>query len=152
MNHSPRLTQSGFTLPEMLAVIALIGILATTIIASFGSAETELAMASSKDSLINDVPAALLSYRSINGSLSGLDASDLTKAGVPSKGPFGDDWELENPVGHTVQLKWNLESGPEDGEFGANLATSLSNLNGSAISSAEASEDGAMVTVSYRIP
>ena len=86
--------QRGFTLPEILAVIALIGILVSTIVASFGTAETELAMVNSKDTLLNDVPSALISYRAVNGSLTGLVKKDITDTGISENGPFGDAWTL----------------------------------------------------------
>ena len=153
MNHSTRnLRQSGFTLPEILAVIALIGILVSTVVTSFGTAEQELAMASSKDTLLNDVPAALISYRAVNGDLSGLVKKNVTDTGVSENGPFGDAWTLGTPTARTVSLNWVLTSAEAADDFGPNLATSLGKASGSAISSTSYDQDNDTLTVNYRIP
>lgn len=153
MKHpNPSLRQRGFTLPEILAVIALIGILVSTVVTSFGTAETELAMASSKDTLLNDVPSALISYRAINGSLTGVTKSDITGAGVSANGPFGDAWTLGTAAARTVSLSWVVTSAEDADAFGADLATSLGNASGSAISSATYDSDDDTLTVNYRIP
>ena len=153
MNHSTRdLRQRGFTLPEILAVIALIGILVSTVVTSFGTAERELAMASSKDTLLNDIPSALISYRAVNGNLTGVTKSNITSAGVSANGPFGDSWTLETPAARTVALKWVLTSAENADAFGPDLATSLGKASGSAISSATYSSSDDTLTVNYRIP
>lgn len=154
MKHSnPSLRQRGFTLPEILAVIALIGILVSTIVTSFGTAETELAMASSKDTLLNDIPAALISYRAINGSLTGLDKDDdITPTGISENGPFGDAWTLGTIATRTVSLNWVLTSAGDADTFGANLATALGRATGSAISSAAYNSSNDTLVVTYRIP
>lgn len=153
MKHSdPNLRQRGFTLPEILVVIALIGILVSTVVTSFGTAETELAMASSKDTLLNDIPSALISYRAINGSLAGVAKKDITDTGISANGPFGDAWTLGTPAARTVSLSWVI-SGAEDADaFGPNLATSLGNAAGSAVSSATYDSSSDTLTVNYRIP
>ena len=153
MNHPTRdLHQRGFTLPEILAVIALIGILVSTVVTSFGTAEKELAMASSKDTLLNDIPSALISYRAVNGSLTGIVKADITDTGVSGDGPFGDAWTLGTPDARTVSLEWALGSAEDADDFGPDLATSLGNASGSAISSASYDDDDDTLTVNYRIP
>ncbi len=153
MKHpNPSFRQCGFTLPEILAVIALIGILVSTIVTSFGTAETELAMASSKDALLNDIPAALISYRAINGSLTGVTKTDITNAGVPANGPFGDAWTLGTPTARTVSLSWVLTSAEDADAFGPDLATTLGLASGSAVSSTAYDGDDDTLTVNYRIP
>ena len=153
MNHPTRdLRQRGFTLPEILAVIALIGILVSTVVTSFGTAEQELAMASSKDTLLNDIPSALISYRAVNDSLTGVVKKDITDAGVSANGPFGDAWTLGTPAARTVSLKWLLSSAEDADSFGPDLATSLGNASGSAISSATYDNSNDTLTVNYRIP
>lgn len=153
MNHPTRdLRQRGFTLPEILAVIALIGILVSTVVTSFGTAETELAMASSKDTLLNDIPSALISYRAINDSLAGVVKKDITDTGVSANGPFGDVWTLGSPAARTVSLAWVLTSAENPDDFGPDLATSLGNAVGSAISSASYDSTSDTLTVNYRIP
>lgn len=148
--HDPR--QHGFTLPEILAVIALIGILVSTVVTSFGTAETELAMASSKDTLLNDIPSALISYRAINDSLTGIVKKDITDVGVSADGPFGDAWTLGTPTARTVSLEWVLTGAEDADAFGPDLATSLGNASGSAISSTSYDADDDTLTVNYRIP
>ena len=146
------LRQRGFTLPEILAVIALIGILVSTVVTSFGTAETELAMASSKDTLLNDIPSALISYRAINGSLTGATKKNITDAGVSGDGPFGDAWTLGTPTARTVSLSWVLAGAEDADSFGANLATALGQASASAISSSSYDTDDDTLTVNYRIP
>lgn len=153
MKHpNPSFRQRGFTLPEILVVIALIGILVSTVVTSFGTAETELAMASSKDTLLNDIPSALISYRAINGSLTGVVKKDITDTGVPANGPFGDAWTLGTAATRTVSLSWVIASAEDADAFGPNLATSLGNASGSAVSSATYDDSGDALTVNYRIP
>lgn len=153
MKHSnPSLRQRGFTLPEILAVIALIGILVSTIVTSFGTAETELAMASSKDALLNDIPAALISYRAINGSLTGATKTDITDAGVPANGPFGDAWTLGTPTARTVSVSWVLTGAEDADAFGPDLATALGLASGSAVNSTAYDGSTDTLTVNYRIP
>ena len=146
------LRQRGFTLPEILAVIALIGILVSTVVTSFGTAETELAMASSKDTLLNDIPSALISYRAIHGSLTGVAKEDITDAGVSATGPFGDTWTLGTPAARTVSLDWVLSSAEDADSFGPDLSTALGKASGSAISSTTYDSTDDTLTVNYRIP
>lgn len=149
---SPSFRQRGFTLPEILAVIALIGILVSTVVTSFGTAETELAMASSKDTLLNDIPSALISYRAINGSLTGVTKTNITNAGVSANGPFGDAWTLGTPAARTVSLGWVISSAEDPDTFGPDLVTSLGKASGSAVSSATYDSSNDTLTVNYRIP
>ncbi len=149
---APKTRQSGFTLPEILAVIALIGILVSTVVTSFGTAERELAMASSKDVLLNDIPSALISYRAINGSLTGVAKTDITDAGVSGNGPFGDAWALKNAAARTVTIDWLISSAEEPDDFGPDLATALGNVTGSAISSSAYNKNNDTLAVNYRIP
>ena len=146
------LHQRGFTLPEILAVIALIGILVSTVVTSFGTAEQELAMTSSKDTLLNDIPSALISYRAINGSLTGVVKKDITDTGVSANGPFGDTWTLGTPAARTVSLGWLITSAEDADSFGPDLATALGSASGSAISSATYDDTSDTLTVNYRIP
>lgn len=148
--HHPR--QGGFTLPEILAVIALIGILVSTVVTSFGTAEQELAMASSKDALLNDIPSALISYRAINGSLSGVGKTHITNVGVPANGPFGDAWTLGTATARTVSLDWELDGAENANAFGDNLKKALGLATGSAISSTTYNVPGKYLRVNYRIP
>ena len=153
MSHSTRnLRQRGFTLPEILAVIALIGILISTVVTSFGTAEQELAMASSKDTLLNDIPTALISYRAVHGSLTGIVKQDITDSGVSENGPFGDAWTLGTPTARTVSLEWKLAGAEDADDFGPDLASTLGIASGSAISSASYDSDDDALTVNYRIP
>ena len=144
--------QKGFTLPEILAVIALIGILISTVVTSFGTAEQELAMASSKDILLNDIPAALISYRAIHGNLTGLAKTNITGAGVSANGPFGDAWTLGTIAARTVVVNWVLTGAKDPDAFGPNLSTALSSASGSAISSTSYVAADDALTVNYRIP
>ncbi len=144
--------QAGFTLPEILAVVVLIGILMTTIVTGFGNAEEELAMASSKDMLLNDIPSGLISYRAVNGDLTGLTKADLTGDGISGDGPFGDAWTLGTAQARTVSVTWSLSSASDPDTFGADLGTSLNNAQGSAITSTSYDADSDALTVSYRIP
>ena len=145
--------QRGFTLPEILAVIALIGILMSTVVTSFGTAERELAMASSKDTLLNDIPTALISYRAIHGSLIDLDkADDITSTGISGNGPFGDAWTLGRVTARTAIVNWVLTGAEEADAFGGNLETSLNNITGSAIRSTTYDDNEDTLEVKYRIP
>ena len=144
--------QKGFTLPEILAVIALIGILISTVVTSFGTAEQELAMASSKDTLLNDIPAALISYRAIHGNLTGLTKTNITGAGVSANGPFGDAWTLGAIAVRTVVINWVLTGAESADTFGADLSTALGTASGSAISSSSYNDSNDTLTVNYRIP
>ena len=151
-SHTRKLRQQGFTLPEILAVIALIGILVTTVVTSFGTAEKELAMASSKDILLNDIPAALISYRAVNGNLTGITKKSITASGVSGDGPFGDAWTLGTAAARTVSLRWLVSSAEDADGFGADLATSLGNATGSAITSSTYNKNTDTLTINYRIP
>ena len=147
-----RRRQAGFTLPEILAVIVLIGILMTTIATGFGSAENELALASSKDTLLNEIPAALISYRAKNGSLTGLDKDDITGAGVSDEGPFGDSWTVGTVTARTVIISWVVSSAEDADTFGADLKSSLDLVDGSAISSLTYDATDDTLEVTYRVP
>ena len=144
--------QAGFTLPEILAVLALIGILISTLTVSFTTAEQELAMTSSKDTLINDVPAALLSYRARRGSLTGVTKTNLTDSGVPGKGPFGDEWTLATAAARTVQLRWLVANASDSDTFGRELQAALNAVDGSAVSSASYNISTDTLAVNYEIP
>ena len=109
-------------------------------------------MASSKDTLLNDIPSSLISYRAVNGSLTGVVKKDITDTGVSTNGPFGDAWTLGTPTARTVSLEWVLTSAEDADAFGPDLATSLGNASGSAISSTAYDSDSDTLTVNYRIP
>ena len=146
--------QKGFTLPEILAVIALIGVLLSTVVTNFGSASTELAMVSSKDTLLNDMPAAMLSYRSIYGGLSGLRKEFLVSAGLSNEGPFGDIWTLGTTTARTAIVQWELDSAADPADFGQKLTVALTNagVGTSAISALEYNATGKYVKLTYLIP
>ncbi len=144
--------QTGFTLPEILAVIVLIGILMTTIATGFGSAENELALASSKDTLLNEIPAALISYRAKKGSLTGIAKTDITGAGVSSEGPFGDSWSVGTVTARTVIISWVVTGAASADTFGADLKSSLELVDGSAISTHSYDATSDTLSVTYRVP
>lgn len=150
--HSRIRLQTGFTLPEILAVIVLIGILITTIATGFGSAEDELALASSKDTLLNKIPAALISYRAKKGSLTGLTKDDVTGAGVSGKGPFGDDWTVGTITARTAAISWVVTGADDADAFGADLKSSLDLADGSAISALSYTASSDTLSVTYRVP
>ena len=152
MTASPRRRQAGFTLPEILAVIALIGILVSTMVNSFDAASEDLAMTQSMDALLNDIPAAMLSYRARNGSLTDMNKADITGAGIGEDTPFGDAWTLDTPTARTVTLNWVLTSAPDPDDFGADLNSALGNVNGSAVTSSSYTKATKTLAATFRIP
>ena len=152
MTASPRRRQAGFTLPEILAVIALIGILVSTMVNSFDAAGEDLAMTQSLDTLLNDVPAAMLSYRVRNGSLTSIAKADITGAGIDEDTPFGDAWTLGAVTARTAILNWVLTSASDPDDFGADLNAALGNVSGSAISSNSYTKATKTLAVTFRIP
>lgn len=152
MTASARRRQAGFTLPEILAVIALIGILVSTMVNSFDAASEDLALTQSLDALLNDVPTAMLSYRAVHGSLTGITKTDVTDAGIDGDTPFGDAWTLGTPATRTVALSWVLSSAPDPAGFSADLGAALGRVNGSAVTSNSYAAATKTLTVNYRIP
>ena len=152
MTASLRRRQAGFTLPEILAVIALIGILVSTMVNSFDAASEDLAMTQSLDALLNDVPAAMLSYRARNGSMTGIVKADITGAGIDENTPFGDAWTLGAVTARTVILNWVLTSAQDPDDFGADLGTALGNVNGSAVTSSTYTSGTKTLAATFRIP
>ena len=152
MTASARRRQAGFTLPEILAVIALIGILVSTMVNSFDAASEDLALTQSLDTLLNDVPTAMLSYRAVHGSLTGIDKTDVTGAGIDGDTPFGDAWTLGTPTARTVPLSWVLTSAPDPDAFGADLGTALNRVSGSAVTTNSYAKATKTLTVNYRVP
>ena len=152
MTASPRRRQAGFTLPEILAVIALIGILVSTMVSSFDAASEDLAMTQSLDALLNDIPAAMLSYRARNGSLTGIAKADITGAGIDGDTPFGDAWTLGAVTARTAILNWVLTSAADPNDFGADLGTALGNVNGSAATAGTYDSTKKHLPVTFRIP
>lgn len=152
MTASPRRRQAGFTLPEILAVIALIGILVSTMVNSFDAASEDLALTQSLDTLLNDVPTAMLSYRAVHGSLTGIDKTDVTGAGIDGDTPFGDAWTLGTPAARTVTLNWVLSSAPNPATFSTDLGTALNRVSGSAVTGNSYTASTKTLTVNYRVP
>jgi len=143
--------QAGFTLPEILAVIALVGILISMVATNFGNAARDLSLTSSKDTLINDIPAAMISYRAINGNLTGLSKTDITNAGVPSDSPDGDSWTLNSASNRTATVEWALTNAENPDDFGDDLKSSLDAAK-STVTSAAYDGDEKKLTVTYQIP
>lgn len=152
MTASARRRQAGFTLPEILAVIALIGILVSTMVSSFDAASEDLALTQSLDTLLNDVPTAMLSYRAVHGSLTGIAKTHVTGAGIDGDTPFGDAWTLGTPTARTVALSWVLSNAPNSDDFGADLGTALGGVSGSAVTSTSYAKATKTLTVNYRVP
>ena len=152
MTASARRRQAGFTLPEILAVIALIGILVSTMVNSFDAASEDLALTQSLDTLLNDVPTAMLSYRAVHGSLTGIAKTHVTDAGIDGDTPFGDAWTLGTPTTRTVALSWVLTNAPDPDDFGDDLETALNAVNGSAVTTNSYAKASKTLTVNYRIP
>ncbi len=152
MTASPRRRQAGFTLPEILAVIALIGILVSTMVSSFDAASEDLAMTQSLDALLNDVPAAMLSYRARNGSLTGIVKADITGAGIDGDTPFGDAWTLGTVTARTAILNWVLTSASDPADFSTDLTTALNNVSGAAASPGTFNTSTKTLPVTFRIP
>ena len=152
MTASARRRQAGFTLPEILAVIALIGILVSTMVNSFDTASEDLARTQSLDTLLNDIPTAMLSYRAVHGGLTGIAKADITDAGVDGDTPFGDAWTLGTATTRTVALSWVLTSAPDPADFSSDLGTALDNASGSAATSNNYAPATKTLTVNYRVP
>ena len=152
MTASARRRQAGFTLPEILAVIALIGILVSTMVNSFDAASEDLAMTQSMDALLNDIPAAMLSYRARNGSLSGIAKTDITGAGIDEDTPFGDAWTLGAVTARTAVVNWVVTSAQKPDDFGADLSTALGNVSGSAVTSNSYTKATKTLAATFRIP
>ena len=152
MTASARRRQAGFTLPEILAVIALIGILVSTMVNSFDAASEDLALTQSLDTLLNDVPTAMLSYRAVHGSLTGIAKTHVTGAGIDGDTPFGDAWTLGTPTARTVALSWVLTNAPDPDAFGGDLETALNAVNGSAVTTNSYAKASKTLTVNYRVP
>ena len=152
MTASARRRQAGFTLPEILAVIALIGILVSTMVNSFDTASEDLALTRSLDTLLNDIPTAMLSYRARNGSLTNISKTHITDAGIDGDTPFGDAWTLGTPTTRTVAVNWVLTSAPDSDDFGADLSAALGNVNGSAVTGSNYNKATTTLTADYRIP
>ena len=146
-----RRNQGGFTLPEILAVIALISILISVISTNFGNASRDLSLASSKDTLLNDIPAAMMSYRAINGSLTGMDKADLTSNGVPDKSPDGDAWAVGTVTSRSAVINWLLSGADEAETFAADLQKGLPS-SGSSISSTSYDKNSKTLAVTYKVP
>ena len=152
MTASPRRRQAGFTLPEILAVIALIGILVSTMVNSFDAASEDLAMTQSMDALLNDIPAAMLSYRARNGSLTGIAKADITGAGIGEDTPFGDAWTLGAVTARTAIVNWVVSSAQDPADFSADLVTALGNVNGAAATAGTYNTATKALPVTFRIP
>lgn len=152
MTASPRRRQAGFTLPEILAVIALIGILVSTMVSSFDAASEDLAMTQSLDALLNDIPAAMLSYRARNGSLTDMNKADITGAGIDEDTPFGDAWTLGTPTARTVVLNWVMTSASDPDDFSTDLITALGNVSGAAATAGAYDKPNKTLPVTFRIP
>ena len=152
MTASARRRQAGFTLPEILAVIALIGILVSTMVNSFDAASEDLALTQSLDTLLNDVPTAMLSYRAVHGSLTGITKTHVTDAGIDGDTPFGDAWTLGTPTTRTVTLSWVLSSAPDPLAFSNDLSAALNRVSGSAVTGNSYATSTKTLTVNYRVP
>lgn len=152
MTASARRRQAGFTLPEILAVIALIGILVSTMVTSFDAAGEDLAMTQSLDTLLNDIPAAMLSYRARNGSLTGITKADITGAGIDGDTPFGDAWTLGTVTARTAIVNWVLTGSKNPVTFSTDLDTALDNVSGAAATPGTYKASDKTLPVTFRIP
>ncbi len=146
-----RRSQTGFTLPEILAVIALLSVLISVITTNFGNASRDLTLTSSKDTLLNDIPAAMMSYRAINGSLTGLTKSDITDTGVPASSPDGDAWTVGTVNTRSAVINWLLSNADNPDDFANDLTASLT-TNGSTISASTYTSSSKTLAVTYAIP
>lgn len=119
--------QSGFTLIEILGVLALIGVLAGIAYSMFDTASKEDMARRVHDAniLSQTMPTACIEAHTLNHTLAGTTKTMLTNAGAPDKNSLGNAWTVTSTAANKVVIAWSTAGASDPDIYGQGLVTAL---------------------------
>lgn len=138
-------SQKGFTLIEILIVLAIIGLLASTFLPGLMRKREDAKFTTALTYLQKDFPGAITSQVSRTNECIGMTKQDLVDRGLVENTVWNLPWTLDSATSNLVTIGYPIDS--TDTKAASTLATTLSQSTN--ISSAVATANS-KVTVAYR--
>lgn len=119
--------RAGFTLIEILGVIALVGIFSAIAYITFSSSSKEDAARRVHDAntLAQTMPAVIVEVATLNRTLAGTTKTLLTRSGAPEKNALGDAWTVTSTVANKIVIAWPTAKASDPDIYGQGLVTAL---------------------------
>lgn len=140
-----RKNQKGFTLIEMLVVLAIIGLLASYFLPGLMRKREDAKFSTALTMLQKDFPGAITSQVSRTNVCVGMTKQDLLDRGLIDTTVWNLPWTLDSATSNLVTIGYPIDS--TDTKAASTLATTLSTSTN--VSSAVATANS-KVTVAYR--
>jgi len=127
--------QTGFTLTEMVIVVVIITLLVVGLSSAYGRYKENAKTTVAQKMILEHMSAAIASYESRKGTLTGISKIELVDNGVKTITPWGDSWSMTGPASGLITITFPLTSSPFADTTGPDMSSFITGAATSTVTS-----------------